>query len=102
MITVNIELEEETKSYDFPTSWDEVSVEQFTKIYSVSNEKYEGILGSVKILSAVSGISEEVLMMIDINDFKNLAKQLEFVHSDVSKNEVDYIEIGVEIGRAHV
>jgi hypothetical protein len=96
MITVNIELEEETKSYDFPTSWDEVSVEQFTKIYSASNEKYEGILGSVKILSAVSGIDEQVLMMIDINDFKNLAKQLEFVHSEVSKNEVDYIEIGVD------
>ena len=93
MIKVNIELEEGTKSYDFPTSWDEVSVEKFMKIYTASDIKYEGILGSVKVLSAISGIDEEILMMMDINDFKNLADQLAFVNTDVPKQEVDYIEV---------
>jgi hypothetical protein len=93
MIKVNIELEEETKSYDFPTSWEEVSVEKFTKIYTTSNTKYEGILGSVKIMSAISGIAEDILMMMDINDFKNLSEQLSFVNTDVPKHDVDYIEV---------
>lgn len=93
MITVNIELEEERKSYDFPTSWDEVSVEKFMKIYTSSDTKYEGIMGSVKVLSAISGIDEEILMMMDINDFKNLADQLSFVNQDVPKHEVEYLEL---------
>lgn len=93
MITVNIELEEERKSYDFPTSWDEVSVEKFMKIYTSSDTKYEGIMGSVKVLSAISGIDEEILMMMDINDFKNLADQLAFVNQDVPKHEVEYLEL---------
>lgn len=94
MITVNIELEEETKTYDFPTSWDEVSVEKFMKIYTASDIKYEGILGSVKVLSAISGIDEDILMMMDINDFKNLADQLAFVNTDVPKQDIDCIEVG--------
>ena len=93
MITVNIELEEERKSYDFPTSWDEVSVEKFMKVYTSSDTKYEGIMGSVKVLSAISGIDEEILMMMDINDFKNLADQLSFVNQDVPKHEVEYLEL---------
>ena len=40
MIEVNIELEEETKTYNFPTSWDEVSVEQLATIYTASDTKY--------------------------------------------------------------
>jgi hypothetical protein len=96
MIEVNIELEEETKTYEFPTSWDEVSVEQFAKIYTASDTKYEGILGSVKVMSAISGIDENILMMMDINDFRNLADQLSFVNQDVPKQDVDCIEIDGE------
>lgn len=93
MISVNIELEEETKTYEFPTSWDEVSVEQFMRVFSHTDKKYEGILGSVKVLSAISNISEEILMAMDINDFKLLAEQLSFVSQEVPKVDVDYIEI---------
>jgi hypothetical protein len=96
MIEVNNELEEETKTYEFPTSWDEVSVEQFAKIYTASDTKYEGILGSVKVMSAISGIDENILMMMDINDFRNLADQLSFVNQDVPKQDVDCIEIDGE------
>lgn len=93
MISVNIELEEETKSYEFPTSWDEVSVEQFMRVFKASDTKYEGILGSVKVLSAISGIDDEILMAMDINDFKLLADQLSFVNQEVPKKDVDYIEV---------
>jgi len=93
MISVNIELEEETKTYEFPTSWDEVSVEQFMRVFTNTENKYDGILGSVKVISSISNISEEILMMMDINDFKMLADQLAFVSQEVPKSEVDYIEI---------
>jgi hypothetical protein len=96
MIEVNIELEEGVKTYNFPTSWDEVSVEQFTKIYKASDTKYEGILGSVKVMSAISGIDEDILMMMDINDFKTLADQLSFVNTDVPKSDVEYIDVNGE------
>ena len=96
MITINIELDEETKTYDFPTSWDEITVEQFMRIYKVSDNKYEGILGSVKMLSAISNIEEEVLMMMDINDFKSLSSKLDFISSEIPKQEVEHIEVGGE------
>jgi hypothetical protein len=96
MISVNIEFEEGNKTYDFPTSWDEITVEQFVKIYETAETDHDGIMGSVKLISAISNISEDILLMMDIEDFKNLAENFKFINQELTKTDVEYIEINGE------
>jgi hypothetical protein len=94
MIEVNIELEEETKKYEFPESWDDVNVDKFIKIYQLrSDNSSTEIESSCKLLSAISGIDMDILFAMDIEDFKNLIFNLKFISTEVQKSDVDYIEL---------
>ena len=94
MIEVQIELEnEEMKSYSFPTSWNEVTVEQFTNLFQDRLPSENGLLATVRIMSALSGIDEKILMMMDVEDFKNLSANLTFVTEEVDDNKVEFIEL---------
>ena len=93
MISVNIELEEGIKSYDFPTSWEEVTVEQFVKLFADHTPTDNELMASVKVMSILSGIEEEIIMAMDVEDFKNLAVQLTFISEEMPNEEVDYIEV---------
>lgn len=45
MVEVNIEIEGLNKTYNIPTSWDEVSVRQFNQLYRFKNENSNELLG---------------------------------------------------------
>jgi hypothetical protein len=93
MIEVNIELGEETKTYKFPESWDEVTVERFVNIYKIRSNDISELEGSVELLSAISGIDKDTLYSMEIEDFKNLISNLKFVSTEISKMDVDYVEL---------
>lgn len=94
MVEVNIEIDDVTKTYNIPTSWDEVSVRQFTQLYRFKNENSNELLGAVNLISAISDIDTSLLLQMDIDDFKLLTTQVEFVTTEVPKVNVDYLEIG--------
>lgn len=94
MVEVNIEIDDVTKTYNIPTSWDEVSVRQFTQLYRFKNENSNELLGAVNLISAISDIDTSILLQMDIDDFKKLTTQVEFVTTEVPKVNVDYLEIG--------
>lgn len=94
MVEVNIEIDDVTKTYNIPTSWDEVSVRQFTQLYKFKNENSNELLGAVNLISAISDIDTSLLLQMDIDDFKLLTTQVEFVTTEVPKVNVDYLEIG--------
>jgi len=96
MISVQIELEDEVKSYEFPTSWDDVTVAQFTRLFSENTPIDNKLMASVKVISALSGIDEKIIMMMDVEDFKSLAENLSFVSTEVNTKETDFIEIDGE------
>ena len=94
MIEVNIELEEEIKKYEFPESWDDVTVDKFIKVYQLrSDESNTEIESSCKLLSAISGIDMDTLFAMDIEDFKNLVSNLKFISTEIQKSDVEYIEV---------
>lgn len=94
MVEVNIEIDDVTKTYNIPTSWDEVSVRQFTQLYRFKNENSNELLGAVNLISAISDIDTSILLQMDIDDFKKLTTQVEFITTEVPKVSVDYLEIG--------
>ena len=83
MVEVNIEIDDVTKTYNIPTSWDEVSVRQFTQLYRFKNENSNELLGAVNLISAISDIDTSLLLQMDIDDFKLLTTQVEFVTTEV-------------------
>ena len=93
MIEVNIELEEEIKTYQFPESWDDVTVEKFVNVYQLRSEQSNELEATVKLMSAISGIDIDTLYSMDIEDFKNLISNLKFISTEVSKNDVEYVDV---------
>ena len=94
MVEVNIEVEGLNKTYNIPTSWNEVSVRQFNQLYRFKNENSNELLGVVNLISAISDIDTSILLQMDIDDFKSLTSQVEFVTTEVPKVEVDYLQVG--------
>jgi hypothetical protein len=93
MIEVNVEIEEEIKTYQFPESWDDVTVERFIKIYQLRSNDMNELESSVQLLSAVSGIEKDILYLMEIEDFKKLISNLKFVSNEILKQDVEYIEL---------
>ena len=93
MIDVNIETEDGLKTYQFPESWEEITVGQFVKLYQTKNPQNNELMAAVNLISAISNIPEQLLLMMDIDDFKTLSKKATFVSQEIPKVDTDYIEL---------
>jgi hypothetical protein len=97
MITLNIELDDdEVKTFNFPTSWDEITVEQFSRLFENPTTTTNELENTIKIISSLSDVPEEILYAMDIQDFKSLSSNLGFIGQEVTTNKVDYVEINDE------
>jgi hypothetical protein len=94
MIEVNIELEGTNTTYNVPENWDEVTVRKFMNVYTHKNPNSNELMGAVNLISALSDIDTDVLLQMDIDDFKNLATKISFITQEVPRQDVDYIELG--------
>jgi hypothetical protein len=93
MIEVKINMDGYEAIYNFPESWDEVTVKQFAELYKTKNPNNNDLLGAVNIISALAGIEQAVLLQMDIDDFKELSNKLTFITKEIPKTEVDYLEL---------
>jgi hypothetical protein len=93
MIEVKINMDGYEAIYNFPESWDEVTVKQFAELYKTKNPNNNDLLGAVNIISALAGIETAVLLQMDIDDFKELSNKLKFITKEIPKTEVDYLEL---------
>jgi hypothetical protein len=82
MIKISIEIEDEVKEFDLPENWNEVSVEQFIKLFSFNRDDLTIIEITSKVISCFTGIDEDLLMLMDYDDFTKIAKQLDFTKDD--------------------
>lgn len=96
MIEVKIDTEDKEHIYQFPESWNEVKVIQFINLYRKQNSSSNELMGAVSLISALSDIPEELLLQMDINDFKNLSTKLTFIKDNVKKEDVEFIELNGE------
>lgn len=96
MIEVNIDVEGVKMNYQVPSSWDEVTVEQFTKLYRVKSPNTNELLGAVTMISALSGIEEGIILQMDIDDFRELSTKLLFITKEVPREDTEFVEINGE------
>ena len=96
MIEINIQLDEEEKQYQFPTDWSEVTIQQFSDLYSIDTNIHQGMFYTFEIIHKLTGIDREIIEQIDYEDFKELIKNLAFVYEPVTDEKKDSIIVDGE------
>ena len=86
MIQISVQVDdEEVKDYQFPSDWSEVTIEQFSNIYSIDTNIHQGMFYSFELIHQLSGIDREIIEQIDFDDYKALVKSLDFVYQPIEE-----------------
>jgi hypothetical protein len=93
MIKVNVEIDDEVMEYTLPESWDDVTIDEFVKIFSFDRNDLTPIELSVKVINILTGIDEEIILMIDVDTFNTLNELLKFTAKDVVAVNSEYVEL---------
>jgi hypothetical protein len=96
MITLNLEIDGEARTFDLPESWNEVSVDTFSKIWGIDREAFTPIELTVESVSLMTGIDSDSLMMMTPVEFNKVAEIIEFTNKDVEGTNVDSITVDGE------
>lgn len=96
MKKVTITIDDEIKDYELPESWDEITLDEFIRLFSIDRTDLNPLQLAIKTIEVLVGINEEILLMMNSNDFELIAKELEFTTKDVSPTQVDFVVIDGE------
>lgn len=93
-VTINLD-DQQTKTFNFPENWDEVTVKQFCKLSKLHSNENQ-LMGAVNMISAISDIDTGILFDMDVDDFRNLASTASFITQEVTRTDTEFIEINGE------
>jgi hypothetical protein len=96
MIEINVQLDEEEKIYQFPTEWSEVTIQQFSDLYSIDTNVHQGMFYTFEIIHKLTGINRDIIEQIDYEDFKELVKNLAFVYEPIKEEKKDSVIVDGE------
>lgn len=82
------------KNYNIPESWDDVTLGMFEKIVSIDMNGENDLLDSMKLVSAVTGMEMEDVMLIPIDEMPKILDLLKFANTEVEQRKTDSIKIG--------
>jgi hypothetical protein len=101
MIKVEIEIDGELTTYSFPTSWDEITISQYQRLYEIPKREVNDLFYYFDVLNALSNIEHSVLQQMSFNDFKKLTEQLQFIYTPVEDKKLTAVELEGEIYYIH-
>lgn len=96
MISVNLDVDDELVSFDLPTSWEEVTIGDFVKLFSFDRENMSVMTMVIKSISVLGNVDEDKLYMIPINDFEKIAKAMDFLNVEMEPTKEDFVDIDGE------
>jgi hypothetical protein len=97
MINLKLEIDDEVKEFNLPENWDEVTIGDFVKLFSFNREGLTTIELSVKVINILTGIDEELVMMMNITDFEKLVEVFNFTTKELEPVNVESIELEGEM-----
>lgn len=96
MIEINVELDEGSKLYQFPTSWGEVTVEQFKNLYTINKDVHAGMFYTFEVIHQLTGIDRDVIEQIDYENFTKLVEQMKFIYEPIEEKKLESIMVDGE------
>jgi hypothetical protein len=80
MIEINVELDDRVETYNFPTEWSEVTIEQFGRLYTINKDIHSGMFYTFEVLHQLTGIDREIIEQIDYESFSQIVDKLKFIY----------------------
>lgn len=96
MINVNIDIDDNVRTFLMPEEWSDVTVEQLQKISALDVANLNEIEKSVKMISIFGGIEEDILFQMSPPQFMELTKVLEFTNVEIKSEPKESIMLGGE------
>ncbi len=96
MIKVNFEIDDDSKSFDVPENWDEVTVEQFMGLVVLQEEAKEEVnpLNTIiKLTHLMTGIPIDIVEMIPVDQFHLIQDTLKYTKDEVDIEKKDSVTI---------
>jgi hypothetical protein len=98
MIGINLEVDGEVKEFNLPENWNEVSVDNFCRIWEFDKNDMTTIEFATRIISSFTDMDESLIMAMNYEDFQKLVNILNFTTEEfVPEKDVDSVELGDEI-----
>lgn len=97
MINLKLEIDDNVREFNLPENWDEVTIGDFVKLFSFNREGLTTIELSVKVINILTGIDEELVMMMNITDFEKLVEVFNFTTKELEPVNVESIELEGEV-----
>lgn len=100
MIEINITFEDDdeigTINAYLPEKWEEINVETFQKVFSKDIMNMTNVEQTLHILTCLTNLSEDLILQLPIDTFKDLVDKIIFIFSEIPKEEIEFIEINDE------
>jgi hypothetical protein len=100
MIEINITFEDDdeigTINAYLPENWEEINVGTFQKVFSKDIMNMTNVEQTLHILTCLTNLSEDLILQLPIDTFKDLVDKIIFIFSEIPKEEIEFIEINDE------
>lgn len=83
MLEVKVEIDDEVTCFTLPTGWDEVSIQEFAKLFSVPRDNQPLLEQAIDAISLLGGIDKDIIYQLPYEEFGKLANAMEFVNTEM-------------------
>lgn len=92
-INLEIEIDGDVKEFVIPQSWNEVSVGQTTKLALLQRDGVNNLELMVKILSILAKMDEDIVYMMQQEDFVKVIEAINFTNQEIKGELKDCVNI---------
>lgn len=99
MIDINIQFDDEELEdivATLPESWEEITVEDYQRLFEKDFQSLPAIQQTLHILTSLTKLPEDVVLLLPIDTFKDLVEKIRFIYGEITKDEVEYLTINDE------
>jgi hypothetical protein len=96
MKVLKLMIDDVEKDFTVPTEWADITVNQLQGLSKLNPDNMTSIEYMGKSVSVLIGVDYDDLMLMDPNDFMNLAEEIKFINTEIKPEPKDSIEIDGE------
>lgn len=81
-----------------PTGWEDVTLEQFQRIYELSEDlNLKPLDYKIEVISILTGCEFNELTKLSVNDFNKLYEKLKFLETYPKAKAIEYVKVGKSV-----
>jgi hypothetical protein len=83
------------KTYNIPTTWDDITIQTYKKIVNIPSE-VKGVFLSIELAIRLIGLDRDTIEELPIEEFNKILEQMTFINEELKAELAESIEVGGE------